>query len=59
MSRVSMYKSVTDEAINLAPFNRGRVKDQVVNNFLITEAAYRDKTGYYDNYQGDREFHAV
>ena len=54
-----MYKSVTDEAINLAPFNRGRVKDQVVNNFLITEAAYRDKTGYYDNYQGDREFHAV
>ena len=46
---VGVNKTMTDETVILSAFDSRRIKDQVIYNFLLTEAADRNKAGYDNN----------
>ena len=50
MHKISMYKSTGKEAVPLALVsNRRRIKDQVINDFVVAKTCNRNKTGNNDN----------
>jgi len=54
---IGMNEAMGNEPVPLVSFYRRRIKDEVIDDLLITEPANRYQCRYNNNNQGNRKFH--